>query len=137
MDIKTKFNFGQRIQHINRGNQQVNIVCPLCHGKKEVQVVSSDEYVTCPKCYGDGYKTEYKPTMWYVPEDSYSNFVIQHIGINLHNPNNKKWNEKRNWIYYMNDSSGTMYDEKDCFASIEEAQAECDRRNREENLTQE
>ena len=52
MNIKTKFNFGQRIQHITRGSQQVNIVCPLCHGNKKIQVVGSDEYVTCPKCYG-------------------------------------------------------------------------------------
>ena len=39
MNIKTKFNFGQRIQHITRGSQQVNIVCPLCHGNKKIQVV--------------------------------------------------------------------------------------------------
>ena len=137
MEIKTKFNFGQRIQHITRGSQQVSIICPLCHGNKEVQVVGSDEYMSCPKCYGEGYKIEYKPTMWYVPEDPHFNFVIQHIGINLYNPNNKKWDNERNWIYYMPASSETMCDEKDCFASIEEAQAECDKRNKEENLIQE
>lgn len=81
MEIKTKFNFGQRIQHITRGSQQVSIICPLCHGNKEVQVVGSDEYMSCPKCYGEGYKTIYKPTAWYVPKKPYFNFVIQKIGI--------------------------------------------------------
>ena len=38
MEIKTKFNFGQRVQAIVQGEEQYKEPCPLCDGTGMVQV---------------------------------------------------------------------------------------------------
>jgi hypothetical protein len=133
MEIKTKFNFGQRVQAIVQGEEQYKEPCPLCDGTGMVQV--KETIVDCfhHGCYGGGFIIKTKPSAWYVPKDEnslgWSNFVIQKIGVEMHNPNNKKVSDKKSWIYYMADSSGTMWNENNLFATIQEAQTECDNRN--------
>ncbi len=129
MDIKTKFKHSDRVQAITHGIKEVKTTCDCCNGSGNIQISNYGEN-QCPKCYGKGFTTSWEDEKWYVPSDYY-NFVIQKIGMELYNPNNKKYFKSRSWIYYMADSSGTMFDEKDCFASIEEAQQECDKRNKE------
>ena len=133
MEIKTKFNHGERVQAITLGTEEYQETCCICEGKGHFYY--KDKKIECSEqgCWGNGYILKAKPNQWFVPKDTdfqYSNFVIQKIGIELYNPNNKKVNNNKSWIYYMAASSGTMWNENDCFASIEEAQKECDKRNK-------
>ena len=133
MEIITKFNFGQRVQAIVQGQEYYKEKCPLCEGTGKVQVKTT--VVCCFEngCYGNGYINKSKPSAWYIPKDvdsiGWSNFVVQKIGIEMHNPNNKRVSRNRSWIYYMADGSGTMWDENNLFASEDEAQKECNKRN--------
>lgn len=130
MIIETKFNHGQRVQAIVYSTEQYNESCSFCDGLGHF--FHKDEKIDCSKCWGNGFILKQKNKKWYVPtvDSDYFNFVIQKIGAELYNPNNKKVSGNRSWIYYMSDSSGTMFAEKDLFASIKEAQEECDRRNK-------
>jgi len=133
MEIKTKYNFGQRVQAIVQGQEQYSEICALCDGTGKVQVKTEVTNCFANGCYGNGYIRRNKASAWYIPNDAdafnWSNFVIQKIGVELYNPNNKKYSDKRSWIYYMSDSNGTMWDENNIFASEEDAQRECDIRN--------
>ena len=100
----------------------------MCNGDGEINIPKHGN-INCPECNGIGHKTTYIIDLWYIPDNRYYNFVVQKIGMELYNINNKKYNNERSWIYYMADSSGNMFNENDCFASIEEAQKECNLRN--------
>lgn len=131
MIIETKFNFGQRVQAIVQGSKKVREKCPVCEGLGHF--FYKGKQIGCQEdgCWGEGYITKSLPNGWYIPGDSegWDNFVVQKIGMEMYNSNNKKVSGNRSWIYYMAGNSGTMWNETELFASVEEAQAECDRRN--------
>ena len=131
MEIKTKFNHGHRVQAIVHGTEEYQEKCPVCEGEKVLEVKGIK--IGCPGngCWGNGYVTKQKSLGWFVPKDSYYNFVIQKIGVELYNPKNKEASKNRSWIYYQSLNGGTMFKEDDLFHTIEEAQAECDKRNKE------
>lgn len=133
MEIKTKFNFGQRIYTIVEGQELYKEKCAFCEGKGYFFYRENKRNCRESGCQ-EGYITKQRSKGWYIPKDfdsvGWSNFVVQKIGVEMYNPNNKKVSENRSWIYYMSGSNGTMWNEINCFASIEEAQAECDKRNR-------
>lgn len=131
MIIETKFNHGQRVQAIIYSKEPYNEKCSFCEGLG--YFIHKKEKISCSKCWSSGYITKTKNERWYIPsliDAHYYNFVIQKIGVELYNPNNKRVSDNRSWTYYMADSSGTMFSENDLFANIEEAQAECDKRNK-------
>lgn len=129
MEIKTKFNHGQRVQAIMYAEEGYNEVCPVCEGKGTFEFKGRTIDCSEEGCYGKGFIRKYKEKQWFVPDEAYFNFVVQRIGVELYNPNNKKYKDQRSWIYYMADSSGSMFDENNLFASVEEAEAECLKRN--------
>lgn len=94
MTIETKFNHGQRVQGIVQGQEFYKENCPVCEGNGSF--FYKDRKIDCSEngCWGNGYIDKYKNSGWYVPKDSdligWSNFVIQKIGVELYNPNNKK-----------------------------------------------
>lgn len=128
MDIKTKFDFGQRVWGILKGTEEYRETCKLCKGNGRINI-TPERTISCPDCYGHGFNTKWKEKAWFIPSDDYYCFVIQKIAVELYNPNNKSASKNRSWIYYMAASSGTMFDENNLFSSIEEAQLECDKRN--------
>lgn len=129
MEIKTKFNHGQRVQAIISGQEEYDEECPICEGKGEY--IFKETVIECRNsgCYGNGFITKSKKEQWFVPKDSYYNFVIQKIGIELYNSANKKYSDEKSWIYYMSARSGTMFDENNLFSSYEDALEECNKRN--------
>jgi excinuclease UvrABC ATPase subunit len=134
MIIETKFNHGQRVQAIVYSTEEYKEKCSFCDGLG--YFIHKDEKIACAKYWTNGFILKTKNKRWYVPieDTNWYNFVIQKIGVELYNPNNKKVSNNKSWIYYMTESLGNMFAEKDLFASIEEAQEECDRRNKLEIL---
>ena len=131
MEIKTKFNLGQRIQCILQGIENIEEKCLICEGKGFF--FYKEKKIYCQECGGEGSTIKHLPAKWYVPKGfdnvEWSNFVIQKIGVEMYNSKNKKMSDYKDRIYYMAGNSGTMWNENNCFASIEKAQAECDKRN--------
>lgn len=117
MEIKTKFNVGDKVWVINEINGYEK--CPKCRGNGKVLVGNIDYY--CKECYGEG-KVLAQTVKWRANENS--NTITQ--------------------IRIFTDEGGTdvaYYDgniivsdylgaEKNCFATKEQAQAECDKRNK-------
>lgn len=129
MEIKTKFNFGDRVYPIYHGKEDYREECPICKGKGTVFLV--EKHYDCPGegCYGNGYVNKCRDSKWFTSKELSDSFVIQKIGIELHNPNNKKHSHNRSWTYVMAANSGNMLDENNCFISKEEAEKECIKRN--------
>jgi len=123
MDIKTKLNIGDKIFPIWLNGAEEKITCKVCNGTGEVSL-GSNTY-NCPECFGDGFKTEWKPTIWRVAETPYNlKGIVRKIEVEA-----TKKEVRVN--YFPWGESGNFFKEEDCFGILEEAQAECDKRNRE------
>lgn len=108
MEIKTKFNVGDKVWTINQGEVQEK--CPICNGKERVKI--KNKSYMCPECNGDGYVKKLHPE-WKV---FYYKREIWRLIIN----------RSKEEIYSV---EGNEYKVKDCFATKEEAQKECDKRH--------
>lgn len=129
MEIKTKFNFGDRVYPIYLGDQPYTEKCSVCEGTGKVTL--GGKQFDCPEsgCWGAGIIYRSKNTGWFTSKELSESFVVQKIGVELHNPNNKKHSHNRSWTYVMAANSGNMLDENNCFISKEEAEKECIKRN--------
>ena len=128
MDIKTKFNFGDKVIAIKLGSKDVIHKCDFCDGLGYFS--HKEEKLRCHKCNGEGVTRTPEHTKWFVPTDRHFYFTIHRIGMELYSPQLHKNNKRlRSWIYCMAANSGTLFNENDCFSTMKEAQAECDRRN--------
>ena len=127
MQITTKFNLGQTVYPIRSCPKQVVTTCSTCGGSGRVTIVNKG--YKCPECYGTGTKTHTEPQKWQVVDTAISK--IGSVSVELYTKYHQKINE--NQIRYMLEATGvgggTLWNEDDLFATLEEAQAECDRRN--------
>jgi RNA polymerase subunit RPABC4/transcription elongation factor Spt4 len=123
MDIKTKLSIGDKIFPIWLNGAEEKVECKVCKGTRKVKL--NDNEYNCPECHSEGFKIEWKPTIWRIAETPYtSKSVVNRIDIEV-----IKKEVKINYFPWGN--SGNFFKEEDCFASIEEAQTECDNRNKE------
>lgn len=111
MEIKTQFNVGDVVYHIYSEYQEQT--CKICEGKKTVRI--KDMEFGCPHCIGLG--TTKDKEVWE---------VVGELRIY----------EMRIWsleypieIRYYDNKQNEMAYEENCFATKEEAQKECDKRN--------
>lgn len=117
MKIETKFNFDDNVFAIEQSDCYV-VPCKACEGVGHITLKNNKDY-ECPECYGNGRQWEEGDCLWRVSGEA----LITDIEISTH--------------YYCEASityetaEGCSYAEEDCFATTEEAQAECDRRNNE------
>lgn len=81
MEIKTKFNHGQRVQAIMYAEEGYNELCPVCEGKGTFEFKGRTIDCSEEGCYGKGFIRKYKDKQWFVPDESYFNFVVQKIGV--------------------------------------------------------
>ena len=127
MEITTKFNLGQKVYPIRSFRKELITTCPICDGIGEV-TISGKEY-TCPECCGSGTRTLVEPQKWQVVDEYISK--IGKIAVELYAERYQKRNEghTRYMLGATGVGSGTLWNEDDLFATIEEAQAECERRN--------
>lgn len=130
MDIKTKYNFGELVYPISYKTEEIKVFhnCPLCKDKGLV-MLNNQEY-TCPECRGYTYHIEDGDIEWYVTKDQGK---IGRIGVEFYASKYEGKYGNESTIKYMLDStgigSGTLWKEEDLFLSLEEAQAECEKRN--------
>lgn len=129
MEIKTKLSIGDKIFVIWRNTNTIQKTCSVCNGSKNVFL--NDKEYECPECYGDGYKTIYEPQCWRVADGDIipvSNSKVRKINVEV-------IKKKVDITYYPWGESGNYFHEKDCFATLKEAENECDKRNKEGVVT--
>jgi len=134
MEIKTKFNLGNKVVGILHCTKEIIIPCLTCDATGEIMI--KDKKFECPDCYGEGGQKEYKTKEWNIATNDegilfgYDNVIKIDIDITR---------EKTEIRYllgreYSKSYSGTLWNENDLFKTTEEAEVECERRNKELEL---
>lgn len=122
-----KYDIGQRVHHISRSLLYRADPCLTCHGEKTITL--DGERFRCPRCEGKG--TAQKPEWrWLVSVSGCVGQIqatlvaaeqAERAGVDLYS------------VKYMLDAtgvvSGSVYSERDVFPTLEDAEAECKRRN--------
>lgn len=134
MTIEFPFELGQKVWPIQNGHEQVWQPCPACEGEGAVQL--KDGIRSCPDCYGRRGRMEYRPTKWMIAEgrglDGHllyaSPLTIGQIRIYLGGEDEPN----RLMMHETGVGSGSLWDASNVYATRDEAQAECDKRNDEE-----
>ena len=133
MNIKTKYGLGDRVWKIKQKMPMVWQPCTFCKGREEkasafsdpIEIVGADGSTrACPVCFGAGGHNQRLRLAW----DVTSELTIGQI--------NYRISEKEKDESYMCDETGvgggTIHYVDTLYPTKEEAQAECDRRNKEE-----
>jgi hypothetical protein len=135
MTIKTKFSLEDRVFVIQKFGNNEFVSCQCCEGTGGI--VTEKGKFTCNECHGSGGKYEWVGDKWKI---AYKNTKIGKVYIEMYyekyyeeNPN-----YRNNGIKYMVTAtgigSGSIWYERDVFKTERQAQLECDRRNKEENI---
>ncbi len=128
MNIVTKFDLKQLVYAIANEHKLVWRPCPSCN--ETGQLCGADGIALhCPRCGGHKGKWENLPTQWRLSGRGPILTIVLIEG---------KVTDNGTEIQYMAQETGcpagTMWDQENLFATIEEARAECDRRNTEADL---
>lgn len=129
MNIKTRFDLGQKVWLIVNASRNMKPNCSFCDGVGKVFIEGAGKKVVsqkCPECYGHGYISKYSPEEWKPEFES----TIGKIDIEYYDQREKRKNSINYMLYYSGVGSGSVLKEENLFASLEEAQAECDKRNK-------
>ena len=138
MNITTKFDLGDKVWHIRYDTNPIHVTCTFCAGTG--RIIGRDESKDdCRKCHGKGYNIEYQKMAWYISNHSLtvgqvSVTIIKSDGIETYPVqfDNFKPRDEREERYMMVETgigSGMIYNVNDLFATREEAEKECDKRN--------
>ena len=124
MLIETKFSFGNVFWDIYDTPVSRQIKCVTCEASGEIQV--QGEKFICPKCSGQSRHPIYSGHKWVIG----GSHTVRNIRADLVEHPSRRRSDYTDICYMDTDSgTGTLYDERKCFASREKAQAECDLRN--------
>ena len=132
MKFESKFDPGEVVYHIIKNRKQNIISCGLCGGSGEIKG-KDGRLRACPECYGQCYYVKYLDLEWKVSEQLLTVGQIR-IEFIAHSTNNAQL-EKRVESYMCYETgigSGSIYYLDTLFDSQEDAQAECDMRNKED-----
>ena len=116
-----KFSIGQKVYPINHTSRLKNTTCFICEGKKYVTI--RNRLFSCPNCHGIG-KINKRTTEWLIGQPK----TIQSIHIR------KDKNSYKITYDFVESSSYSCYStyyvsQENLFASKQEAEEECKRRN--------
>lgn len=116
MEIRTKFNKDDKVFHIRQVYKK--IICPACKGVGKFMI--DDVECICNTCKGDK-KIFIEQMVWIVDENIYQ--IGKIVIVSRYT--------KENSIEYYRNTYGEQFigKEQNCFATKEEAQKECDKRN--------
>lgn len=111
--VNSKFGIGEKVFTI--WNRAMEFECPICNG--EGSFIHNGYKVRCTRCYGGKLHTDEK--LWQVDTEPMEVFGIK-ISINQEG--------KESISYTLHNANGRSRKrtDKNCFATIEEAQAYCD-----------
>ena len=114
--VNSKFGIGAKVFTI--WNRAMEFECPICKG--EGSFIHNGYKVRCTRCYGGKLHTDEK--LWQVDTEPMEVFGIK-ISINQEG--------KESISYTLHNANGRSRkrSDKNCFATIEEAQAYCDSLN--------
>ena len=139
MRIDTKFEVDQQVCKIRNRREEKWIPCAFCKGTGGV-VGADGTRGNCPKCYGAKGCAEFLPTKWQIDEV----LTVGEVRVEVRGEhksiedsrcsNYGSQSAKRVEAYMCRETgigTGTLHSVEDLFATEEEAQAECDRRNAE------
>ena len=130
MELKTKFNLGDKVLGISHYSKEVFIPCSTCDGIGEITI--KDKNFKCTDCYGEGGNTEYKTKEWNTANDEegmsgYNNVIKIDIDITKEETRIRYLLGRK----YSKSYCGTLWDENDLFENAEDAELECTKRNKE------
>lgn len=126
MNIKTKFNLGDRVFYISGVGCEYMVKCLTCN--QTGQITINSETFICPKCKGESKHKKWAGNKAVV----YDEFNIGKIDVEVYPENNVRCGHSGIEIKYMDNStgSGSCYHEKDLFSTRAAAEAECVKRNK-------
>ena len=136
MNLQTKFNIGDKVATIQNFSEEIFKTCSTCEGSGKIQI--KDKEFDCPDCYGKGGTEEWETKKWNVANNKgilsgYDKVIKVDIDV-FRNKGDIKSTIIIRYILgyrYSDSSCGTLWPEEDVFGSIEEAQLECNKRNKE------
>ena len=119
MNIKTKFSNGNKVHAIFQGRETGKIRCRVCYGCGEIELDGSK--YNCPKCLGHCSARKDGPLKWMVGKSQVTIGGIVAI----------KTANKPQEVSYVQTTVGSSFKERNLFLTLDEAEAECERRNKE------
>lgn len=132
MNIKTRFNLDQEVYIIENITIQEKEKCEFCdNGKISISGSTGEvKKVTCPECYGRGYDFKKGKEQWQITHKSKIGKVEYACYSQEARGEYKNKIEETYMIFDTGIGSGNYYHVNDIFATKEEAQAECEKRNK-------
>ena len=114
--VNSKFGIGEKVFTI--WNRAMEFECPICKG--EGSFIHNGYKVRCTRCYGGKLHTDEK--LWQVDTEPMEVFGIK-ISIN------QEGRESISYTLHNTNGRSRKRTDKNCFATIEEAQSYCDSLN--------
>lgn len=112
--INSKFGIGEKV--ITIWNRAMEFECPICKGKGSF--IHNGYKVKCTRCYGSG-KLYTDEKMWQVDTEP---MEVTGIKISI----NQEGKESISYTLHNANGRSRKRTDKNCFSTIEEAQAYCD-----------
>jgi hypothetical protein len=129
MIITTKFDIGDYCVPIRLMKVSVFIPCTTCDGTGRA-TLKNEQTISCPTCYGRKGATEWHDARWGILPDAPGDVgKIEATRYDPFSQHHRDDSRTRYMLWSTGVGSGSVYSEDDCFASRDEAQAECDARN--------
>lgn len=139
MEIKTKYNIGDKVFYIKVKNNVEEKICHICNGIGTTTI--QEESFICPKCDGKGYLRSILPATWQVcgpltigqVQVTVKNFkkdktqIFDNIGDYSGEGNNEQ--EVMYMTYETGIGTGTCWPEESFFINPAKAEEEAERRN--------
>ena len=114
LKIDSKFGIGEKV--ITIWNRAMEFECPICKGKGSF--IHNGYKVKCTRCYGSG-KLYTDEKMWQVDTEP---MEVTGIKISI----NQEGKESISYTLHNANGRSRKRTDKNCFSTIEEAQAYCD-----------
>jgi len=125
--MKTKYILGEMLVPIHKHRKHHQVTCSSCGGTGRLTILETSEKINCKTCYGRASTTEVEEEKW--------NVCVENMSIcgNIRTIEYLNKDDGKTCIQYMLQAtgvgSGTLWYEDQIYRTIDEAQAECDKRN--------
>ena len=124
MNIKTKFNLGDKVYPIELTGRSAEDTCTCCLGLGTLTQKITNKNIKCFECKGMGIVTVYPPSIWVLDDKG----IISAVKYNLYEEERSYMKGEADLMYEF--YSLAEYPERDLFITKEEAEAECANRNK-------